>query len=93
MRLNLDEFRARGIQPSETLLPTTAPTAEPEFNQTVVEQLMMMGFSDIRAKKACLATGGMNSNADSAMSWLFEHMEDPGKFSSISSINYFLCRH
>jgi ubiquitin carboxyl-terminal hydrolase 5/13 len=78
MLLNLDEFRAQGIQPSETLLSTAASATGPEFNQTVVEQLMMMGFSDIRAKKACLATGGLNSNADSAMTWLFEHMEDLG---------------
>jgi ubiquitin carboxyl-terminal hydrolase 5/13 len=36
-----------------------------------------MGFPTIRCQKALLATG--NSDADTAMSWLFEHMEDPGE--------------
>jgi len=42
-----------------------------------MSQLEAMGFPTIRCQKALLATG--NNDADSAMSWLFEHMEDPGK--------------
>jgi uncharacterized UBP type Zn finger protein len=42
-----------------------------------MSQLEAMGFPTIRCQKALLATG--NSDADTAMTWLFEHMEDPGK--------------
>ena len=38
-------------------------------------QLEGMGFPTIRCQKALLATG--NNNAEVAMEWLFEHMEDP----------------
>lgn len=41
-------------------------------------QLEAMGFPTIRCQKALLATG--NSDAETAMQWLFEHMEDPGGF-------------
>ena len=42
-----------------------------------MSQLEAMGFPTIRCQKALSATG--NSDADTAMTWLFEHMEDPGK--------------
>jgi ubiquitin carboxyl-terminal hydrolase 5/13 len=42
-----------------------------------MSQLEAMGFPTIRCQKALLATG--NSDAEAAMGWLFEHMEDPGK--------------
>jgi ubiquitin carboxyl-terminal hydrolase 5/13 len=44
-----------------------------------MSQLEAMGFPTIRCQKALLATG--NSDADTAMTWLFEHMEDPGTLS------------
>jgi len=44
-----------------------------------MSQLEAMGFPTIRCQKALLATG--NNDADTAMTWLFEHMEDPGKLS------------
>ena len=34
-----------------------------------------MGFSAVRAEKALRMTG--NENAEIAMQWLFEHMDDP----------------
>lgn len=39
-------------------------------------QLEGMGFPIVRCQKALLATG--NSDAEVAMEWLFQHMEDPG---------------
>jgi ubiquitin carboxyl-terminal hydrolase 5/13 len=39
-------------------------------------QLEGMGFPTIRCQKALLATG--NDDPESAMEWLFAHMEDPG---------------
>ena len=40
-------------------------------------QLQAMGFPELRCRKALLATG--HADADTAMQWLFAHMEDPGR--------------
>lgn len=42
-----------------------------------------MGFSENRCKRALLNTG--HNGADIAMSWMFEHMEDPGKWITIAA--------
>ena len=44
-------------------------------------QLEAMGFPTVRCQKALLATG--NSDANAAMEWLFQHMEDPGELTII----------
>jgi uncharacterized UBP type Zn finger protein len=49
----------------------------PDIDAAAVAQLEAMGFPTVRCQKALLATG--NSGADTAMTWLFEHMEDPGE--------------
>jgi ubiquitin carboxyl-terminal hydrolase 5/13 len=49
-----------------------------------MSQLEAMGFPTIRCQKALMATG--NSDADTAMTWLFEHMEDPGKLSQSKTL-------
>ena len=49
----------------------------PEFNAEAMAQLEAMGFPTVRCQKALLATG--NSDANAAMEWLFQHMEDPGE--------------
>ncbi len=48
----------------------------PDFDPAAMAQLEGMGFPIVRCQKALLATG--NSDAESAMNWLFAHMEDPG---------------
>ncbi|WWC91273.1 uncharacterized protein L201_006216 [Kwoniella dendrophila CBS 6074] len=76
--LNLDTLLSRGLQPGEeemTVKTTTSTSSLPEFNATAMSQLEAMGFPTVRCQKALLATG--NSDAEIAMSWLFEHMEDP----------------
>ncbi|ORY24757.1 hypothetical protein BCR39DRAFT_545796 [Naematelia encephala] len=75
--LNLDGYVARGRQEGEVELDVDgAPTsALPEFNAVAMSQLEAMGFPTVRCQKALLATG--NSDAEVAMGWLFEHMEDP----------------
>jgi ubiquitin carboxyl-terminal hydrolase 5/13 len=45
----------------------------------------MMGFPELRSKKALLATG--NSDPEAAMEWLFAHMEDAGAYSSFGCVN------
>ena len=51
-----------------------ASASEPEVNANDLAQLEGMGFPTIRCKKALLANPG---NADGAVQWLFEHMDDP----------------
>ena len=43
-----------------------------------LSQLESMGFPTIRCQKALLATG--SADAETAMTWLLEHMDDPGDF-------------
>lgn len=44
-------------------------------NEIALSQLESMGFPRVRCEKALHATG--NQDAESAMTWLFSHMEDP----------------
>ena len=76
-----DEYLSKGQQPGEELLPEDADagaaSAAPAFvaNAEAVAQLEGMGFPRVRCEKALHATG--NSDANSAMEWLFGHMDDP----------------
>lgn len=78
----LDEYMSKGQQPDEEALPDDAsasggnggaPTFTPD--PTALAQLEAMGFPAVRCAKALHATG--NSDANAAMEWLFQHMEDP----------------
>ncbi|KAG0247981.1 hypothetical protein BG011_000665 [Mortierella polycephala] len=77
-QIDLEKYRGHGQQPNEESLPEDAPAAaaEPTFDETVLEQLQMMGFSLNRSKKALLATNNQGG-AEAAMEWLIQHMEDP----------------
>ncbi|RDL37952.1 Ubiquitinyl hydrolase 1 [Venustampulla echinocandica] len=73
----LDDYKSPGHQPSEELLPDDESDNKPVFsaNQEALLQLEGMGFPRNRCEKALHATG--NTDADTAMEWLFAHMEDP----------------
>ncbi|OCB86559.1 ubiquitinyl hydrolase [Sanghuangporus baumii] len=74
--LTLDSYLGHGLQPGEVeFSDDAAAAAEPTFNEAALSQLEAMGFSQIRCKKALLATG--NADPEAAMDWLFAHMEDP----------------
>ncbi len=75
---SLDEYLSPGHQESEELLPEEDEAATPTFapNEGALDQLMTMGFPRNRCEKALHATG--NSDANTAMEWLFAHMEDEG---------------
>lgn len=45
-------------------------------NQDVMNNLLQMGFPEIRATKALYHTGN-SQDSEIAMNWLFQHMEDP----------------
>ncbi|KAG8957804.1 hypothetical protein FRC03_009778 [Tulasnella sp. 419] len=74
----LDGLLGRGRQDGEVELPEEAAPAPslPEFNEAALGQLQAMGFGLIPCQKALLATGN-TADAEVAMNWLFEHMEDP----------------
>jgi ubiquitin carboxyl-terminal hydrolase 5/13 len=73
----LDAYKSPGHQPSEELLPEDVTESKPSFiaNEEAVQQLEGMGFPRQRCEKALHATG--NADANTAMEWLFAHMEDP----------------
>ncbi|SNX81610.1 related to ubiquitin-specific processing protease [Melanopsichium pennsylvanicum] len=86
--LNLDRYLGKGKQEHEVELPEDDNAAaasdhgggkggaggEPEWDMASLSQLTSMGFPEIRCKKAILATG--MGDAETAMNWLFAHMED-----------------
>ena len=77
---NLDSYMSHGKREDEELLPEDTVDmggASTSFssNDVALAQLEAMGFPRVRCEKALRATG--NSDAEMAMAWLFEHMEDP----------------
>ncbi|KAL0069328.1 ubiquitin C-terminal hydrolase Ubp14 [Marasmius tenuissimus] len=76
------KYLGKGLQPEETELPEdeSSGSALPHFDEGAMAQLTGMGFPEIRCQKALLATGGAAGGAaaaETAMEWLFAHMEDP----------------
>lgn len=78
--LSLDRFLSKGHQEGEKLLPEGSDAADepqiPAVDAGAMSQLVAMGFPEVRATKALLATGN-TGDAEAAMNWLFGHMEDP----------------
>jgi ubiquitin carboxyl-terminal hydrolase 5/13 len=74
----LDNYKSAGRQDSEELLPEDANAGGSKLtftaNADAVQQLEGMGFPRNRCEKALHATG--NADANTAMEWLFAHMED-----------------
>lgn len=75
---SLDQYLSKGIQPGETALPDDAAAGEAasEFvpNEAAISQLEGMGFPRSRCERALYNTG--NTDSESAMTWLFRHMDD-----------------
>lgn len=77
--LDLEHLRSIGLQPGEDLLPeedaeTSASGAAPQPDETIVAQLVSMGFSENGSKRAVLATG--NNSVEASMEWVLAHMGD-----------------
>ncbi len=74
--LELSNYVSSGYSDTEELLPEDVDSS-PAFhpNEAALSQLEAMGFPRNRCEKALHATG--NNDADTAMNWLFQHMEDP----------------
>lgn len=73
----LDKYFSAGLQPHEEELPEDKAESKPSFvpNTAAMAQLEGMGFPQPRCIRALHATG--NNDAETAMNWLFQHMEDP----------------
>lgn len=73
----MDGYLSQGLQSGEEQLPDEAENKAPAFEPDVMAlgQLEAMGFPRNRCERALYATG--NSDANTAMEWLFGHMEDP----------------
>ncbi|KAI8896708.1 hypothetical protein BC833DRAFT_596534 [Globomyces pollinis-pini] len=83
LEISLDQFRGSGLQPNEEAFAEDSTDSGPQFNQEVVDQLLAMGFSENRCKRAILNTG--HGGAEAAMEWLFSHMDDPNLDDPITS--------
>ena len=79
--LDLSSLRATGLQPDETAQPEDGPTATPpppSWDESLVRQLVDMGFSANSAKRACLATSnGGRGGTEACLEWVMAHMDDP----------------
>lgn len=79
LRIPMSMRNEDGLLPGETAIPEETSksnaSGEPEPNPDIVAQLVAMGFSENGSKRATVATH--NSNAEMAMGWVLEHMEDP----------------
>ncbi|KAL4947751.1 hypothetical protein BDW69DRAFT_177823 [Aspergillus filifer] len=74
--LDLSQYLSAGPVDGEHVLPEDeASNDRLQVNADLLEQLLSMGFPQIRCGKALLATG--NSDVEAAMNWLLSHMDDP----------------
>ncbi|XP_053306196.1 ubiquitin carboxyl-terminal hydrolase 5 isoform X3 [Spea bombifrons] len=80
--LDLSQFRGGGLQADEEELQDVAPPLvtpdepkAPVLDESVVTQLVEMGFPAEACRKAVYYTG--NSGAEAAMTWVMSHMDDP----------------
>ncbi|KAF1333517.1 Ubiquitin carboxyl-terminal hydrolase, partial [Globisporangium splendens] len=83
--LSLSRFLSPGLVEGEELLPETATDSGAAQgssassvvtpDDSLVAQLVSMGFSENGCKRAAIATG--NADPETAMEWIFSHMEDP----------------
>lgn len=73
----LDSYISKGPAPNEEILPEDAEPSATGFaaNEAAMADLEAMGFPRARCEKALYKTG--NTDSESAMNWLFQHMEDP----------------
>lgn len=80
--LDISQLRGAGLQPGEEELPDIAPPLvtpdepkAPMLDESVIIQLVEMGFPMDACRKAVYYTG--NSGAEAAMNWVMSHMDDP----------------
>lgn len=89
LEVDLTAYRASGLQGEEVELqeigstagtesanaPSQASSSDFTIDETVLQSLTSMGFSENGCRRALLATRTMDMEV--AMNWIIEHMEDP----------------
>lgn len=76
LKLSLSEFKSLGFnKDTEKLMPDDEHDSGFQPNESSVNQLIEMGFTKNAATRALFNTG--NGQAETAMDWLFQHMDDP----------------
>jgi ubiquitin carboxyl-terminal hydrolase 5/13 len=82
--IDLTPYRLEEISPNEIRLLDQEVVAEGKSplksiitDENALHQLQTMGFSEVRCRKALLATN--HAGVEIAMEWLLAHMDDPGK--------------
>lgn len=84
--LSLSQYLSSGLLDGEELLPEDASSSASGASavsseavvtpdDSLVVQLVSMGFSENGCKRAAIAT--KNADPETAMEWIFSHMEDP----------------
>lgn len=76
--LDLSQYSSPGYQETETLLPDDSlisGTSRFVPNQSILEQLLSMGFPEKRCQMSLAVTG--NNDLEAALNWIFAHMDDP----------------
>eukprot|EP00164_Ancoracysta_twista_P002700 GFYU01003594.1.p1 GENE.GFYU01003594.1~~GFYU01003594.1.p1 ORF type:complete len:771 (-),score=253.40 GFYU01003594.1:21-2333(-) len=78
--IDLEKFRARGLQSGESAMAdgggaTAAPAGPPMPSDESIMMLESMGFPRNRCIRALM---NCSNNAEVAMNWILEHMDDPG---------------
>ncbi|XP_077288422.1 ubiquitin specific protease 5 isoform X2 [Arctopsyche grandis] len=77
--MDIEELKGTGFKEGETLLPdVTTDIPAPQYDETVMSQLMEMGFPSEACKRALYFT--KNSGMQPATEWIMEHIAD-GDFS------------
>ena len=79
--VDFERFRGNNGQllPGEKEIKQAAAEeeGEPDLNVELLNQIIMMGVPELAAKHALHITG--NNNADMAVMWYFENMDNPSK--------------
>lgn len=78
--ISLESLRSQGPQPGEELQPENGGE---HADETLVAQLMSMGFPESKCKRAALSTG--NKEVEAAMEWLLVHGDEAEEPSSAAA--------
>lgn len=79
MSVDLSDYQSRGLQPGERELPESAASAPaaaaaPQIDAAMLQQMLDMGFPELRCRRALAKTS--NASSEAAIMWLFEHESD-----------------
>eukprot|EP01128_Nolandella_sp_AFSM9_P000933 TRINITY_DN1105_c0_g1_i2.p1 TRINITY_DN1105_c0_g1~~TRINITY_DN1105_c0_g1_i2.p1 ORF type:complete len:826 (-),score=182.12 TRINITY_DN1105_c0_g1_i2:103-2445(-) len=72
--LHLDQYRGKGMLADEKPMPQQTEE-KLVLDEGVIQQVMGMGFSRVRAERAAFGTLGQGPQA--AIEWIFSHADDP----------------